>query len=63
MVEEQVNVEHTSLCGYIANTPSDTADLAEHQLRVGRSTCPPRKNIQNQTKLSRMKEMGEKQGS
>ena len=49
MVEEQVNVEHTSLCGYIANTPSDTADLAEHQLRVGRSTCSPRKNIQNQT--------------
>ena len=45
MVEEYVNVEHTSLHGYIRNTPSDTEDLEEHQLRMGRSTCPPEKNI------------------
>ena len=38
MVEEWVNMEYLSLHGYIRNTPSDTEDLAKHQLRAGRST-------------------------
>ena len=36
MVEEQVNVEHISLHGYIRNTASDTEVHAEHPLRVDR---------------------------
>ena len=38
MVEEWVDVEYISLHGYIRYIPSDTEELAEHQLRVGRST-------------------------
>ena len=38
MVEEEVDVEYISLHGYIRNTPSDTEEHAEHQLRVDRST-------------------------
>ena len=38
MVEEHVDVEYISLHGFIRNTPSDTKDLAKHQLRAGRST-------------------------
>ena len=36
MAEEQVDVECISLHGCIRNTPSDTEDLAEHQLRMGK---------------------------
>ena len=36
--KKYVDVEYISLHGYIRNTPSDTEVLAEHQLRVGRST-------------------------
>ena len=36
---------YISLYGYIRNTPADTEVLAEHQLRGGRSTWPPEKNI------------------
>ena len=35
MVEEHVDVEYISLHGFIRNTPSDTEDLAEQQLRAG----------------------------
>ena len=45
MAEEQVDVEFISLQRYIRKTPSDTGDLAERQLRAGRSTWPPEKNI------------------
>ena len=38
MAEEQVDVEYFSLHGFIRNTPSDTKDLAKHQLRADRST-------------------------
>ena len=38
MAEELVDMQYVALCGYIRNTPSDTEVLAEHQLRVGRST-------------------------
>ena len=41
---------------------SDTDMHAEYQLRVDRSTWPQEKNIQNHTKLGRMKELGEKTG-
>ena len=37
MAEELVDVEDISLHGYIRNTPSDTEEHAEHQLRVDRS--------------------------
>ena len=55
-----MDVEYISLHGYIKNTPSDTEVHAEHQLRADRSTQPV-ENIQNHTKLSRMKELGGKQ--
>ena len=55
-------IEYISLHGYIRNTPSDKEVHAEHQLRVDRSTWPEEKNIQNHTRLSRMKELGEKTG-
>ena len=45
MAEEQVDMEFISLQRYIRKTPSDTGDLAERQLRAGRSTWPPEKNI------------------
>jgi len=35
---------------------------AEHQLRADRSTCPEEKNIANQVKLGKMKELGGKTG-
>ena len=38
MVEEQVDVEYISLHRYMRNVLPDTEDLAEHQLRPGRST-------------------------
>jgi len=38
MMEEYMDVEYISLCGYIRNTPSDTEVHAEHQLRADRST-------------------------
>ena len=37
MVEEQMNVEHISLHGYIRNTASDTEVHAEHPLRADRN--------------------------
>ena len=61
MAEEEVDVEYTSLHGYIKNTPSDTEVYAEHQLRADRSTWPEEKNMQNHAKLSRTKELGGKQ--
>ena len=54
MVEEKI-----SLKGYIRNTPSDNKELAELQLRVGRSTWPPEKNNAN---LGRTKEVGGEKG-
>ena len=57
-----MDVEYISLHGYIRNTPSDTEVHAKHQLRVDRSTRPEEKNIQNQTKLCRTKELGGKTG-
>ena len=63
MAEEQVDVEFISLQRYIRKTPSDTGDLAERQLRAGRSTWPTEKNIQNHTKLGRVKEVGGKDES
>ena len=45
MVEEEVDMEHISLHGYIRNTSSDTEVHAEHQLRADRSTLPAKKNI------------------
>ena len=45
MAEEQTDVDYISLYGYIKNAPSETEVLAEHQLRAGRSTWPPEKNI------------------
>ena len=62
MTEEQVDMEYTSLHGHIRNTPSDTEEHAEHQLRVDRSTWPVEKNIQNHAKLGRMEELGGKTG-
>ena len=56
-----MDVEYISLHGYIKNTPSDTEVHAEHQLRADRSTQPV-ENIQNHTKLSRMKELGRETG-
>ena len=53
-------MEYISLHGYIRNTPSDTEVLAEHQLRVVRSTWPPEKDIKNHAKLGRKWEVGEK---
>ena len=50
MVEEKISLE-----GYIRNTPSEKKQLAEHQLRVGRSTSPLEKN---NAKLGRTKEVG-----
>ena len=57
-VEGYVDVEYVSFHEYIRNMPPDT-DLAEHQLRVGRSTCPTENNILNHAKLCRMKEVGD----
>ena len=37
-MEQKVDVEYISLCGYIRNTLSDTQVPAEHQLRAERST-------------------------
>ena len=45
MAEEKVDMEYTSLQGHIRNTPSDTEEHAEHQLRVDRSSWPVEKNI------------------
>ena len=45
MVEQKVDMEYISLCGYIRNTLSDTEVHAEHQLRVDKSTSPAEKNI------------------
>ena len=56
-----MDVEYISLHGYIKNTPSDTEVHAEQQLRADRSTQPA-ENIQNHTKLSRMKELGRETG-
>ena len=55
-------MEYISLHRYIRNTPSDTEVHAEHQLRADRSTCPEEKNIWNNAKLGRMKELGGKTG-
>ena len=55
-------MEYISLHGYIRNTPLDTEVHAEHQLRADRSTCPEEKNIWNNAKLGRMKELGGKTG-
>ena len=52
-----MDVEYISLHGYIRYTPSDTEVLAEHQLRVGRSTCLLEKNTQNRAKLGRTQEL------
>ena len=57
MAEEYVDVEYTSLQGYIRNSPSDTEVHAEHQLGADRSSWPVEKNTQNHAKLSRMKEL------
>ena len=38
MAEEKVDVEYTSLHGYIRNTHSDTQVHAEQQLRADRNT-------------------------
>ena len=54
---------YISLHRYIKYTPSDTEALAVHLLRTGRSTWPLEKNIQNHSKLGRMKELGGKTGS
>ena len=62
MVEELVDMEYISLHGYIRNTPSETEVHAEHQLTAYRRTRPAEKNIQNHTKLGRMKELGGKTG-
>ena len=51
MAEEQVDVEYISLHRCIRNTPSDTEVLAEHQLKVYRSTRPPEKNIDHQKRI------------
>ena len=55
-------MEFIFLQGYIRKTTSDTEVHAEHQLRVDRGTRPEEKKIQNHSKLSRMKELGEKMG-
>ena len=52
-----MDVEYISLHGYIRYTPSDTEVLAEHQLRVGRSTCLLENNTQNRAKLGRTQEL------
>ena len=44
----------------IRNTPSDAEDLAEHQLRVGRSPWSPERNIQIYTKSIGQRKVGEK---
>ena len=62
MAEELVDVVYISLHGYLRNTPLDTEVHAEHQLRADRSTCPEEKNIWNNAKLGRMKELGGKTG-
>ena len=59
MEEEELDKEYISLQGY---STLDTEVQAEHQLRVDKSTWPVQKNISNHTKLSRMKEHGEKTG-
>ena len=56
-----MDVEYISLHGYIRNTPSDTEVHAEHELRVGRSTCPVEKKYIAPQKLGRMTELGGKQ--
>ena len=55
-----MDVEHTSLHGYISNTPLDTEDPTEHQLRAGRSTSPPgkKKNRTMQNSVGQRKELG-----
>ena len=55
-------MEYIFLHEYIRNTPSDTEVYAEHQVRPDRRTCPVEKNIYNQAKLGRMKELGGKTG-
>ena len=55
-------MEYIHFHRYVRNTPSDRKVHAEHQLRADRRTLPEEKNIQNQTKLSRMKELGGKTG-
>ena len=54
MVEEKISPE-----GFIRNTPSDKKELAERQLRVGRSTWPLEKN---NAKLCRTKKVGGERG-
>ena len=44
-----MDVEHISLHGYIGNTPLDTEDPTEHQLRAGKSASPPGKKKKNRT--------------
>ena len=55
-------MEYIHFHRYVRNTPSDRKVHAEHQLRADRRTLPEEKNIQNQAKLSRMKELGGKTG-
>ena len=55
-------MEYIYLHGYIRYTPLDTEELPEHPLRVGSSTRPLEKNIQNHTKLGRAKEVEGKRG-
>ena len=57
-----MDVEYISLHGCIRNTSSNTEVHAEHQLTVDRSTWPEEKNIQNHTKLGRMKKLGGETG-
>ena len=40
VAEEWVDVEYICLHWYLRNTPSDTEEHAEHQLRMDRSTRP-----------------------
>ena len=61
MAEEQVVMEYVSLHGCIRNMCLDAEVHVEHHLRVGRSTWPVEKIIQNHTKLSKTKELGGKQ--
>ena len=50
-------MEYISVHGYIRNTPSDTEEHAEHQLRADRRTRSAEKNAQTHAKLSRTKEL------
>ena len=56
-----MDVEYLSLHSYIRDTPSDIEVHEEHQLRAVRSTWPEEKNLENHTRLGRMKDLGGKQ--